>query len=103
MPDLLHRYGITASDVDQVYVAGGFGCQLDVEKAVHIGLFPEAFCGKFHAVGNSSLGGAALLAEHPERMETAETAVSLAKEVSLADDPFFQNAYMEYMTFDTEW
>lgn len=99
---LLHRYGITASDVDQIYIAGGFGCQLDYEKAIHIGLFPETFAGKIHAVGNSSLGGAALLAEHPELMETAETAASLAEEVSLADDPFFQAAYMEHMTFDTE-
>ena len=99
---LLHRCSITAADVDQIYVAGGFGCKLDYEKAMNIGLFPEAFAGKIQAVGNSSLGGAALLARHPERMKDAEKAAALAEEIPLADDPFFQTAYLEYMAFDTE-
>lgn len=96
---LLVKYGITANEVDAIYVAGGFGYSLDFEKAQAIGMFPEEFSGKIHAVGNSSLKGAALLLEHPEKMEEAREAAAMAKEVSLSNDKGFQEAYMESMFF----
>ena len=35
---LLEKYGIAASQVDRIYVAGGFGYQLDYQKAAAIGM-----------------------------------------------------------------
>ena len=43
---LLLRYEINPEDVDKVYLAGGFGYRMDVEKAVGIGLIPEVFTDK---------------------------------------------------------
>lgn len=96
---LLKKYGIGPEDVAAIYVAGGFGYCLDFQKAEAIGMFPEKFSGKIRAVGNSSLKGAALLLEHPEKMEEARKAAAMAEEVSLGDDKGFQEAYMESMFF----
>lgn len=54
---LLLKYGVRASDVKQIYLAGGFGYRLDAEKAIAIGMIPKAFEGRIQAVGNSSLAG----------------------------------------------
>lgn len=99
---LLHEYGITAEEVAGVYVAGGFGYWLDYEKAMTIGMFPEAYAGKIKAVGNSSLHGAAELLLHRENIREAETVTELAEEVSLSTNPVFQEAYIESMLFETE-
>lgn len=96
---LLVKYGIMAREVDAIYVAGGFGYSLDFEKAQAIGMFPEEFSGRIHAVGNSSLKGASLLLSHPEKMEEARKAAAMAREVSLSNDQGFQEAYMESMFF----
>ena len=97
---LLANYGITAEQVDLVYVAGGFGYQLDYEKAIRIGLFPAAFSEKIKTVGNSSLRGAAELLCNPENMQEAAKTAALAKEISLSADPVFQEAYMDAMFFE---
>ena len=54
---LLLRYGIGYEDVDKVYLAGGFGYKINLDKAISIGLLPEELHDKIEAVGNSSLGG----------------------------------------------
>lgn len=99
---LLDKYGITAEQVQQVYVAGGFGYRLDYEKAMQIGMFPEEFSGKVQAVGNSSLRGAVRLLCDPERMKEAVETAALAEEIDLSTDPVFQEAYMDAMFFGEE-
>ena len=94
---LLKRYGVTASQVSRVCLAGGFGYRLDCEKAIQIGMFPEEFSGIIQAVGNTSLSGAVMLAEDPESMRKAEEILRHAAELSLSEDPFFQQGYIEHM------
>lgn len=96
---LLDKYGITAEQVEQVYVAGGFGYRLDYEKAMEIGMFPKEFSGKVQAVGNSSLRGAVRLLCDPERMKEAVYTAALAEEIDLSSDAVFQEAYMDAMFF----
>lgn len=57
---LLEELKLTAKDIRNVYLAGGFGYLLDVEKAERIHLFPEGLAEKTVAVGNTSLQGAFL-------------------------------------------
>ncbi|MBR3811870.1 MAG: DUF4445 domain-containing protein [Agathobacter sp.] len=96
---LLYRYGITAKEVDKVYIAGGFGYALDFKKAVSLGMFPEEFLGKEQAVGNSSLGGAVKILLDLDAISKTERIAKFAKEVDLASDEFFQNAYINAMYF----
>ena len=96
---LLGRYGITAEQVEQVFVAGGFGYRLDYEKAMEIGMFPKEFSGKIQAVGNSSLRGAVRLLCDPDRMKEAVDTAALAEEIDLSSDAVFQEAYMDAMFY----
>ncbi|MBN2517196.1 MAG: DUF4445 domain-containing protein [Deltaproteobacteria bacterium] len=54
---VLEQVGIRFDDLASVYLAGGFGRSLDLEKAIVIGLLPDLPREKFHYIGNSSLKG----------------------------------------------
>lgn len=97
---LLVRFGISYEDVGEVYVAGGFGYKLDLQKAVEIGMLPGELLNKTTAVGNSSLLGAANLALGRCEITEAEAVSHKAEEISLANDRDFQDFYMEYMMFE---
>jgi uncharacterized 2Fe-2S/4Fe-4S cluster protein (DUF4445 family) len=55
---LLKEVGYTFADVEKVYIAGGFGNYLDVERAITIGLLPDMPLGRFEFLGNTSIMGA---------------------------------------------
>lgn len=55
---LLEEVGFTVSDLDQIFLAGGFGSYVDLEKAMTIGLLPETDPDKVTFIGNGSLMGA---------------------------------------------
>ncbi len=96
---LILRYGVSCEQIDKVYLAGGFGFKMDQEKAIDIGMLPEAFRGKIEAVGNSSLGGAVkyLTVKNPEAF--LDYIVSVSSEINLANDTAFSDFYMKYMFF----
>lgn len=54
---VLDQVGIRFDDLAGIYLAGGFGRSLDLEKAVVIGLLPDLPRERFHYIGNSSLKG----------------------------------------------
>lgn len=99
---LLVRYGITYDEIDKVYLAGGFGYKMNLEKAVSIGLIPRELSDKVEAVGNSSLSGArdALLLK--DATEQLNKLCQIAEEVNLSTDKKFNEFYMEYMMFEVE-
>ncbi|MCL2743669.1 MAG: ASKHA domain-containing protein, partial [Planctomycetaceae bacterium] len=58
---LLKRQGLTLSDIDTFYIAGGFGSYIKAEAAQRVGLIPKMFpLEKVRFCGNTSLAGAAL-------------------------------------------
>jgi uncharacterized 2Fe-2S/4Fe-4S cluster protein (DUF4445 family) len=63
---LLENLGMTFSGIKRLYVAGGFGAHLNIEKAIMIGLLPDLPRDSIRFIGNSSLAGArlALLSAH---------------------------------------
>ncbi len=58
MKVLMENLGLTFSDLERVYVAGGFGAHLDIEKSILIGLLPDVDPAKVQFIGNSSVAGA---------------------------------------------
>ena len=97
---LLHHYGITADQVEHVYIAGGFGYALDHEKTVRIGMLPTEFSGKVKAVGNSSLGGAVKMLLDEDAISDAEKIVDFVQKVDLASNEVFQKEYIDAMNFE---
>lgn len=57
---LLTEVGLTFDDVSKVYIAGGFGKFLNVEKAIILGMLPDLPKDKFEYMGNTSIIGAFL-------------------------------------------
>ena len=86
-------------DIDKVYLAGGFGCKLDSEKAILIGLLPKEFRGKLVPVGNSALAGAVKYGRDDRGEERIQRIIEVSEEISLAADKDFQEIYMEEMLF----
>lgn len=55
---LLNHAGLDFSMIDRVWITGGFGQYLNIERAVTIGLLPDIDRDKFKYLGNSSISGA---------------------------------------------
>lgn len=96
---LMHEYGVNASDIDTVYIAGGFGYGLSVKKACSIGILPPEFKTKAKAVGNSSLGGGVKLCSESEGRERLNNIQRISKEISLAENKEFGKMYIDFMNF----
>lgn len=96
---LILRFGVTYEDIDFIYVAGGFGCKMDIRKAIGIGLLPEECGKKIVAVGNTCLKGSVKYLLKKEAENDTERIKDIAEEINLSTDKAFQDLYMEHMYF----
>lgn len=96
---LLDQGGCKPEEIKQVYIAGGFGTYLDVDKAAAIGLLPKCWSGIGTAVGNTSLGGAIACVKQPDNIKILEDMIHYSKEVILANEESFGQLYMDAMYF----
>ena len=99
MEVLLQAFGMDYDGVGRVYLAGGFGQKINLEKAVGIGLLPEELLDRMEPVGNSSLAGAVMAAQDPSVLERMARTAEMAQETALAENPLFSDLYMEHMFF----
>lgn len=97
---LVKRYGTTMEHIDKVYLAGGFGFYINLEKAFYIGLLPREWKEKIVQVGNSALQGAVRMVVNEDCIGDMERLVSCSDELSLASDKEFSELYMENMFFE---
>jgi uncharacterized 2Fe-2S/4Fe-4S cluster protein (DUF4445 family) len=99
---LTKEYGIALTDIERVYLAGGFGYFLEEESAVRIGLIPKGLKGKVQAVGNSALAGC--YAYH--FVGDAEEKITRIKEktriINLAEEESFAEGFISQMNFSKE-
>lgn len=96
---LLVNYGVSYDEIDAIYIAGGFGYKIDIEKAVGIGLFPKECKDKMKAVGNSSLSGSRLYLTDSEAGSRIAEITGKAREIQLAASSEFNDFYMQHMYF----
>lgn len=99
---LLQRYGIGAGEVQSVFLAGGLGFSLDVDKAFTIGMFPEEFRGRIISSGNTCLGGCADYLQRYKENEKLREMVRAIEVLDLSSDPVFQEHYIDHMLFGEE-
>jgi uncharacterized 2Fe-2S/4Fe-4S cluster protein (DUF4445 family) len=55
---LLAQVGMKFGEIEKLYIAGGFGRYIDVERAITIGMLPDLPVEKFQFLGNTSIIGA---------------------------------------------
>lgn len=91
---LIDYAGLTFDQLEKIYVAGGFGNYLNIEKAVGIGLLPDIQRERIEFVGNSSLMGArmALLSYH-----VFEKAIGISQSITNIELSKFSLFADEYM------
>jgi uncharacterized 2Fe-2S/4Fe-4S cluster protein (DUF4445 family) len=91
---LLSHMGMGFHDIEKLYIAGGFGRYLDVERAITIGMLPDLPVEKFQFLGNTSIMGAyyALLCDRL-RHEAEEIAKKMTY-VELSVSRSFMDEYM---------
>jgi uncharacterized 2Fe-2S/4Fe-4S cluster protein (DUF4445 family) len=96
---LLKNFGCKIEDVDTVYLAGGFGNNLNIESAVSIGLIPSQLSDKIKPVGNSALGGAVKYLLDKNSGESLKTITGMTKYMDISADPEFNDLFIRNMLF----
>lgn len=85
--------------IKKIFIAGGFGTSIDIEKAVRIGLFPDVDRSKYLFVGNSSLAGSRLALLSYEAMKVSEDIAGKVTYFELSVDPAYMDEYMAALFF----
>ncbi len=96
---LLENQNIKPADIFTLYIAGGFGNYLNKESAVKIGLLPKKLAESSHTVGNSALGGAAMLLLNSNMKAIAESISQNADVLDLSSNSVFSEHYITGMLF----
>jgi uncharacterized 2Fe-2S/4Fe-4S cluster protein (DUF4445 family) len=91
---LLQDTGLTYSDIDTYYIAGGFGQSLNVEKSMVLGLLPDQPKEKFRYVGNTAVTGAYLCLLSKTLRREAEEIARRITYVELTAAAGFMDAYI---------
>ncbi len=91
---LLGEVGFTKDVIEKVYVAGGFGNYINVERAIILGMLPDLPKEKFVFMGNTSVTGAYLCLLSEELRKEAEEIASKMTYIELSVSRNFMDEYM---------
>ncbi len=91
---LVKKMGMTFADVERIYIGGGFGNYLDIEKAVRIGLLPDLPRDRFMFIGNSSLAGAKLALLSDQARAKAQEIAARMTNLELCAEPSYMGEYV---------
>lgn len=96
---LLEEKGISLSQIDQVYLAGAFGNNINIRNAIRIGLLPDIPIEKFAFIGNGSLeGGALFLLSQIAEDEVIKISKDI-EHIELANNSNFRDLFIHSMNF----
>ena len=96
---LVKKAGITFDEVDDCYLAGGFGTKIDIKKAAGIGLIPKELEMKTIPAGNTVLAGTKEVLLGRISKEELEKIQTMADVINLAEENDFEELYLSYMDF----
>jgi len=91
---LINYAGLTFNELNKIYVAGGFGNYLNIDKAVGIGLLPDIPRERIEFIGNSSLMGARMVLVSSYAFEKAITISQDITNIELSHFAPFADEYM---------
>ncbi|MDH5202521.1 MAG: ASKHA domain-containing protein [Nitrospirota bacterium] len=91
---LLKEVGFGLDAIEKVYIAGGFGNYLDIDKAIILGMFPELPKNKFTILGNASISGAYLCLLSKDLRRESGIIASKMTYIELSVSRGFMDEYM---------
>lgn len=99
---LVQEMGITAEQIDEIYLAGALGNYVHPLSAMRIGLIPRVDPNKVVSMGNAASTGAtmALLSRH--YWEKSLDLADRVRHLELSLHPTFYDTFIEQMNFPTE-
>ncbi|MFH1925433.1 MAG: ASKHA domain-containing protein [Chloroflexota bacterium] len=86
--------GIDCCNFDQAIIAGAFGSNIDVKRAITIGLLPELPEDRFVFIGNGSLLGARLTSFSTDLLDDARRVAQMMTNLELSENVDFMNNYV---------
>jgi len=94
---LLHRAGLSAGDVETLYLAGGFGFHMDIRNVIQCGLLPGFRPEQVRLVGNTSLAGAYLALLDSGVLAEMKRAGKRLEIIELNLEPDFESQYIDQL------
>ena len=82
-------------DIDTIYIAGGFGNFLNVQRAVTIGMLPDVPPAKLQFVGNTSIAGAKTVLLSQKALATAERIAESMTYLDLMSNPDYMDEFIQ--------
>ena len=99
---LINHAKINSSDIETLYIAGGFGSFLNSKNAELTGIIPHGFSDKIKVIGNGAGIGASMVLRSKKCMEEVNSLASNAESISLSDNPYFMEKYIDNMMFEVK-
>jgi uncharacterized 2Fe-2S/4Fe-4S cluster protein (DUF4445 family) len=90
---MLQQVEMSFQDLNHIYIAGGFGRFLDLEKAILIGLIPDIPREKFSYIGNSSLMGSYMVAVSQDYRQRQLNLAKRMTYLELNTNPSYMDQY----------
>jgi uncharacterized 2Fe-2S/4Fe-4S cluster protein (DUF4445 family) len=91
---LVKGVGLACPSLEQVIIAGAFGSNINIEKAITLGLLPDLPRDRFIFVGNGSLLGARLTSFSCDLLDDARRVASMMTNFELSENADFMNNYI---------
>lgn len=96
---LLYECNISCEEIDDFYIAGGFGSFLDKQSAARIGLIPYEVLDKITVLGNAAGNGASMILCNKENWNKVNEITYKAETLELSQSSVFMDKYIENMMF----
>jgi uncharacterized 2Fe-2S/4Fe-4S cluster protein (DUF4445 family) len=99
---LVDHAGVAMSDVQNLYLAGGFGSYIRQSSAVQIGLIPDELADNVISIGNAAGTGVATAILKRSSLAECRRIAAMAEYLELSNSQSFQDNYIEEMMFPGE-
>ncbi len=91
---MLKMVGLSLENIEQVYIAGGFGRYINIADAIKIGMFPDLPMEKYKYIGNSSILGAKMILLDSETRDDTEKLADKITYLELSDGNNFMEEFV---------
>ena len=96
---LIKEKNLQIQDVENVYIAGGFGNYMNIESALSIGMLPKEFSGKIKSIGNSAGTGAKMCLMSAVYSDEIMKIIDNTGYIELSNRSDFQDYFVDSMMF----
>jgi uncharacterized 2Fe-2S/4Fe-4S cluster protein (DUF4445 family) len=90
---LLRKTGVSMDNLASIIIAGGFGYNIDIDRAIILGMFPDVSRKKYRFIGNGSVAGARLALLSEKRRKEATDIFEKMTYLELSVDNDFYNEF----------